>query len=201
MNLNKNVNFQETQTQSTHKFFVFRLLLCPHFLLYHIMATNLITFRKKRFWPSSLWKSKYNFRILIGQSSSARISKPVTHRGRSRTAPLTIGRVAMVTCDQSSFFYFRGSAQKRKKDCLIAGCRSYYFVNLNFMLKWLKFACMTRLHFALWVRSLAFWLGKMGFAARLFFLARGFFPRLKKTDSLLCRNFSVMTKKWRLSRS
>ena len=135
------------------------------------------------------------------ESSSARISKPETHRGRSRTAPLTLGRVAMVTCDQSSFFYFRGSAQKRKKDCLIAGYRSYYFVNLNFMLKWLKFACMTRLHFALWVRSLSFWLGKMGFAARLFFLARGFFPRLKKTDSLLCRNFSVMTKKWRLSSS
>ena len=41
MNLNKNVNFQETQTQSAHKIFVFRLLLRPHFLIYHIMATNL----------------------------------------------------------------------------------------------------------------------------------------------------------------
>ena len=48
MNLNKNVDFQETQTQSAHKIFVFRLLLCPHFLLYHIMATNLTTFRKKK---------------------------------------------------------------------------------------------------------------------------------------------------------
>lgn len=128
------------------------------------------------------------------ESSSARISKPETHRGRSRTAPLTLGRVAMVTCDQSSFFYFRGSAQKRKKDFLIAGYRSYYFVNLNFMLKWLKFACMTRLHFALWVRSLSFWLGKMGFAARLFFLARGFFPRLKKMTVYCVGIFQLWTR-------
>ena len=49
MNLNKNVNFQETQTQSAHKIFVCRLLLRPRFLIYHLMATNFTTFRKKKF--------------------------------------------------------------------------------------------------------------------------------------------------------
>ena len=48
MNLNKNVNFQETQTQCAHKSFVFRLLLRPRFLIYHIKATNFTTFRKNK---------------------------------------------------------------------------------------------------------------------------------------------------------
>ena len=138
----------EFSRDSAHKICVFRLLLRPHFLIYHIMATNLTTFRKKKsLWPSSLRKSKYKFRILIGHRTLERTDlEPETRRGGSRTAPLSLGRVAMVTCDQSSFFYFRGSAQKRKNDCLIAGYRSCYFVKLNFMLKWLKFSCMIRLH-------------------------------------------------------
>lgn len=40
---------RDSNTVHTQIFIVFRLLLCPHFLLYLIMATNLITFRKKTF--------------------------------------------------------------------------------------------------------------------------------------------------------